>query len=442
MVVSGARTEAPTLVLDGGDLFWKTGVIPESRLSQQRVKAQLQAEAYALAGLDALVPGEGDLALGADFFAQVVQAHSLPVVAANLVCGDQSFQPTTVVEKGGWRFGILGVVEGAYLGCEVGDPLASATAAMADMGEVDVTIGMVHGSRGLEEELAEALALDFVINGHTRTSHRDPDRLESGSYALAVGSRGKRLGRLDLEFVSGASGWRPEEVGQDLQARLERFEDRVATAKTALDEAADARTEVRAARRLVHYEEELAGIRAQIAEAESLSDQPRHVFRHQHVDLDDDLGEHAATQALVEAAKAKIGEVAVEAGQGEAVNHGDFVGSVTCRGCHTAQYAQWSQTRHARAYESLVHASRHMDQDCFSCHVTGAFHVDGPQLPAHVGMLKNVGCESCHGPGRNHPGPDSPIHREAGTEVCTACHDGERDEGRFDEESYRLRVIH
>ena len=123
---------------------------------------------------------------------------------------------------------------------------------------------------------------------------------------------------------------------------------------------------------------------------------------------------------------------------------GPYVGSATCQGCHPAEFAQWKATPHARAWDTL--AARSMDPACFSCHSTGSFHPQGPQSAAEVGVLKNVGCESCHGPGRDHAGSTATDHRPGLAVVdqvtCVQCHDGVQDEGRFDYASYLPRVVH
>ena len=84
------------------------------------------------------------------------------------------------------------------------------------------------------------------------------------------------------------------------------------------------------------------------------------------------------------------------------------------------------------------------DEACYSCHVTGAFHPDGPKNPGVVGGLENVGCESCHGPGRDHASTPTTIDMVVKPEVavCTQCHDGVKDEGRFDPIQYLPRVSH
>ena len=168
-----------------------------------------------------------------------------------------------------------------------------------------------------------------------------------------------------------------------------------------------------------------------------------HVYRHELVDLDSEVGEHAETQALVAAAKPKIGEAARGTGE-KAPGNMPYVGSSTCLACHPAQFAQWRTTDHSTAWATLVEIGRERDLDCFACHATGALDPRGPQHPAHLGALKNMGCESCHGPGEDHvanPGAGT-MPKNVGRKICIGCHDGVKDEGQFEWESYLPRVVH
>ena len=101
------RESTPTVVVDGGDLFWKSRVIRDRDLAQRQLKAQTQAKLLAQQGMDAMVPGEGDLALGISEYVALTQ--DMPVLAGNLVCGEQTWPLTRVVRAGGQKVGVIGV---------------------------------------------------------------------------------------------------------------------------------------------------------------------------------------------------------------------------------------------------------------------------------------------------------------------------------------------
>jgi Cytochrome c554 and c-prime len=87
-----------------------------------------------------------------------------------------------------------------------------------------------------------------------------------------------------------------------------------------------------------------------------------------------------------------------------------YVGSNRCSKCHEHAYEVWSKSKHAHAYDSLVKAERptlrQFDGECVSCHTTGGangvYYETGFTSETQTPLLKNVGCESCHGPASEH----------------------------------------
>ena len=77
----------------------------------------------------------------------------------------------------------------------------------------------------------------------------------------------------------------------------------------------------------------------------------------------------------------------------------------TCGNCHVGQQADWVQTLHANAWDTLQ-ANAGAQPSCEGCHTVNA---RGNQRQATVGYDKvkdvayhDVQCESCHGPGLTH----------------------------------------
>jgi hypothetical protein len=91
-----------------------------------------------------------------------------------------------------------------------------------------------------------------------------------------------------------------------------------------------------------------------------------------------------------------------------------YVGSKRCMDCHPSAYKVWSRWEkdltkhsHAHAYETLEKlainpSQRQFDPECVSCHVVGFGKTGGFTGPELTTRLKNVGCESCHGPCSEH----------------------------------------
>ena len=84
-----------------------------------------------------------------------------------------------------------------------------------------------------------------------------------------------------------------------------------------------------------------------------------------------------------------------------------FVGSEACAKCHADQFAKWKETPHAHAFATLENeakrpAQRQFDGECVICHTVGLGYKTGFRDDLTTPALKNVGCESCHGPGAGH----------------------------------------
>lgn len=84
-----------------------------------------------------------------------------------------------------------------------------------------------------------------------------------------------------------------------------------------------------------------------------------------------------------------------------------FVGSDKCQSCHPNEYKIWKESKHSHAMEALekyaVRPSlRQFDGDCVQCHTIGFRYQTGYKNEADTPNLRNVGCESCHGPGSGH----------------------------------------
>jgi nitrate reductase cytochrome c-type subunit len=134
-----------------------------------------------------------------------------------------------------------------------------------------------------------------------------------------------------------------------------------------------------------------------------------------------------------------------------------YVGSERCAECHEKADEIWSPSGHAKAYQALVDARRpslrQFDGECAICHVVGFGHPSGyydkDNSSKKNELLKNVGCESCHGPASVHvnnptdatiypfinPWKAKPGETEAASKArrlridlfCQKCHDVDND---------------
>lgn len=92
----------------------------------------------------------------------------------------------------------------------------------------------------------------------------------------------------------------------------------------------------------------------------------------------------------------------------DSVGKNGYVGSDRCQTCHAAEFRKWQETKHAHAYAGLSTAKkpagRQFDPECIVCHSVGYSYLTGYTNEQQTPHLKDVGCESCHGPGSLHVG--------------------------------------
>ena len=118
----------------------------------------------------------------------------------------------------------------------------------------------------------------------------------------------------------------------------------------------------------------------------------------------------------------------------QALATGNYVGTDACGRCHAYEYDNFINYSHkANSWRSIsVMAPKLTDEEfkgCFKCHTTG-YNRGGFVSYEATPELSDVGCETCHGPGREHSRTGNPraIERLPDIEDCLTCHTEERNE--------------
>lgn len=442
-MISQARDAGPVVVLDAGQSLAPATPIPAEELAQRRAKADLIASAFESSGMDVMTLGSHDWALGVPEVRALVTTHHLPVIAANLTCdGTAPYPAYKVVERAGRRLGFVGVTDGVVDGCVVGPLRAGVVSAIEAMGVVDVVVVL------LPTETPDTLkalvgldGLDLVIDADPT---RRPDLTEplGSAWTVGAGKRGQIVGGTVLTWVDGGQGWAPDDGvkrAQDEVARLQRRVDSLQRRLTLPNGMPDPKVAklLDDAKRSV--EQAAARVPTDASAAHNRLGRANHLLDTSVADeptLAKAVDAFKATHTAAPAPEPVTGHLAPESSA--------YAGSDTCRACHPDEFAQWVGTPHATAWASLLKDHRERDQECVSCHATGVGLPGGLLAASDIAGLRDVQCESCHGPSKEHaavpPSQRPPSPKDA--TMCLTCHDGKRDEGRFDFKAYLPKVVH
>ena len=110
-----------------------------------------------------------------------------------------------------------------------------------------------------------------------------------------------------------------------------------------------------------------------------------------------------------------------------------YVGSLACKDCHPDEYANFmTYAKKSISFQSIEKQMKHLTADeikqCYPCHTTGYGKPGGFVSIEETPLLKNAGCEVCHGPGAEHIRTEDPkaIIGHLSKKDCEVCHISER----------------
>lgn len=119
----------------------------------------------------------------------------------------------------------------------------------------------------------------------------------------------------------------------------------------------------------------------------------------------------------------------------------NYASDSVCKTCHTETHDVWSNSRHAKAYSTLLRVNKAFDPECLKCHTTGFDKPGGFISEVDTPDLKNVQCEVCHGPGLMHADSPKPGFGAQANQACQQCH-VKNHSPRFDFSEYWSRIKH
>lgn len=453
-LLAGQRADGtPSLLLAAGNLTYGVEIHPEdaeAAQTQERWRAETLIDVWHKLGMTAVTPGPLDFAHGAEPLRTLRERAPFPWLVENVSAQENDpvgLERGRLFAAGPVKVGVFGLIaptpalklpEGLSLDQDLEGVAKRASERLRAQG-AQLVVALLYGDRRTARQLA-AHGPDIIVMGGVDAEEPIPPMVHEKTLLVNAGRQGQRLVTLDLSLSAAgdwhdASRWTLETARRDKKAQAGELKSKIASwEKDPKIDAAD-----------------LAAQKARLAELErelkSLST-PSYVgrwFTAEAHELGPEVTPETSIAAVLDAhdkrvneANAKVYVKPVPAPEGAPY----YAGSESCKGCHEAAYNWWRNTKHGRAYNTLVERNKQFDLSCVGCHVVG-YNQPGGSTVTHVENLKDVGCESCHGPGSQHnaePEKAGLIARNTPQEVCVGCHNREHSP-RFVYDAFRTLLI-
>jgi hypothetical protein len=407
---------------------------------------------------DAVAVGTNDLAAGLSFLQDQATRSEFAWLSANLVRKSDLkplFAASLIRPVGSLSVGIIGLTGsgGAIRFQDNEDALLlpwqkALPDIVADLAaKCDLLILLSNNGPAQNQAIAESFPdIHIIIQSAPRSGNIAP-QLQNKSLIAQTGKQGKYLGWMLVNWQMSKT-WGRAGAAQELATKKQELDgingrmSRMERRERKEDLAANSSYQNLLASRetllseIIFLENELHDLQESgLAPA---------TFENHFVALDVNLPDQPDVKQIVEATKQKVNKAGRSQAGVSATSPAQpelqleklaFTGWMTCGPCHIPQTDFWKKTGHAAAYQALSEEEQQFNLDCLPCHVTAEYKdmkisSNDAVLLSLPAVLQQVGCEVCHGPGKNHAASQSPadISRKPDASVCTRCHTSERDE--------------
>ncbi|MGR3179165.1 MAG: multiheme c-type cytochrome [Candidatus Anammoxibacter sp.] len=369
------------------------GDIPGIPNRQNEIKMEIMLKAMEMMGYVVHNLGEKDLAMGYDIINYLSQISKITFISSNVRFIDvpeTAIKPYLIKKiktKGSEvKIAFIGIlspdlVENDLYNIEILDPIGSLRPLVKKLDkESDLLILLSHADKDTTLEIADTFPeLDLVISGHEIDEPYFHTGKGNDTLIASVGEKGKYVGV--VRYFKKENSWNNV---------ISKNKDLV---------------------KMIPLGNEFN----RPSEADMFIDEYKTIVKQEGL-----LGKH---QKVVNK-------------QGE-----QYTGNLICGTCHTNIFADWKETKHFRAYETLQKDGDQFDPECVKCHVVGFDYSTGFKSIDKTPGLKGVGCESCHGFGSIHVTDTTIPYKKDYQKECAKCHDPENSP-HFEYATYWKKIKH
>ena len=433
----------PFLTLDAGNLLFKEPAINPSQAEQEKMAARAIVEAYDLSGFQAVAVGSRDLSAGLDFLRSVSAKGKFTWLSANLV--DTStrkpiFTPSISLPAGAIKAFVIGLTGPASLSAADNAtilPWDQVLPALLDeaVSKSDMVILLSNLPVAENERIALAYSsIHLIIRSREADSTvlSEPVKVNN-TIIVSTTPQGKKIGVMDVSWQPSKRWGDPTnealakkrsaldsllwqlsryQRGQDPEVALQGQPDQLKAYHLLLEREQTLRTEIE-------------GLTSGTSTGETATGEPSS-YRNRFITMEETLPGLPEIVALIDKLDRDINQLGQEKAKTLSAEAKDspYLGSLACGPCHAAQLASWQKTKHAIAYTTLADKKQQFNTNCLPCHVTGVVMDKADEALAVPEGRRGVGCETCHGPGRQHvkdPKTNALVVKPESA-LCRNCH--------------------
>jgi len=430
------------LLLDTGNLLFRKPLQTETKRKDALLRVDLLIQSYNEIGYDVVNVGEKDLMLGPRFLSETTQKARFLFISANLIDKKTQkgiFAPHVIKEIAGIKIAILGFLDDQFNATlqeidpnlTILDPITTSKELTKRLRETsDLIIVLSQLGESKDRKMArENPQIDLILGGGGDALRAVMERInEVPIYRLEP--RGGYLGRVDysLNDTRKPIKFLISSEREELEKRLERMMIRSKQIKAEITKSG--KPEEMKLKELKFLESKQKELEKNLLVFEN-----KNYYKHTAIPVQLSVEDDPKIMKGVEyyrAESAKLYKPKVASPLEKELSEKEmlaripkdslYVGAITCKKCHEVNYRNWLKTKHAKASQTIVASPKYAQEECLICHSTGYGKIGEYATVDDIPLfLKGVQCESCHGPGRGHPGKGR-IERRVTLGVCRNCH--------------------
>ena len=414
-------------------------------------------------GYDAVGVTKDDLIAGLAFFQGIVEASSFPWLSANLVDSNTKkslFTPSVVVTKGRLNLGILALTSAA-LPKEFSksnqvyclpwqEVLPSLLVELKPKSDIIILLSnlSVRENNEISESFPE---INIIIQAGIVSTNMAPT-LFNNTLIGQTAKQGKQIGIMEINWQDSPWGSKKPEELQNKKNSLDRLLWQLSKFQKYSNPLEDLQSDpnkLKTYRNLLQrkniFEQEISNLAKDITQEGSALSPGKipSTFKNLFIAMETSLPDHQGVVSIVDEINQQINEIGKKQVKNRVKEESKYVGSKQCGSCHIKELSIWQKSQHARAYTTLLNKKQHFNLDCLPCHITGSMEMDqGDALNLGVDF-HGVGCENCHGPGKEHTLDPKIVRLNKIPEatICLTCHTDDHD-GSFEYIKYVSIIKH